>query len=87
MKAPELIGWLLAGACRETMLDGREVLGVPIGGEGTLICGALAVEGRDTGLFRPLTGGPGRNLGLFGPGVGRGFEGLLARHVRGTTPC
>lgn len=40
-------------------------------------------------IERPWFGFIAGDIGrcAFGPGPGRGFEGLAARQVRGTTPC
>lgn len=66
-------------------------IGRPIPGDIGRPCGGGPRIAGDIG--RPLgRGGPGGPIaGLIGrgpwPGAGRGFEGLAARQVRGTTPC
>ena len=51
------------------------------GGGGPRMAGDI---GRPLGPSGPIAGLIGRGPW---PGVGRGFEGLAARQVRGTTPC
>lgn len=69
----------------------RFIAGLFLPLDGGAIRGLLAGDiGRPmAGLFRPWGGGPFRMAGLIGrfAGCGRGFDGLAARQVRGTTPC